>query len=783
VARSVSPRRRGHQTTPAERTAVVVVAALGGLVGAFAPAQPTAWTPTDIALRAGAVAVLSLAASRARRWTWIVGAGLAAVGAPSGLWFGVGVTAVLASLVGVAIPRRRLSGAVVGALTGVVLLHLPDHGVNFGSALLVLAASGPILVSAYAVSPRRVRRRVHRTLLVAVALVALGSIVAAIGAALAFGDASRGATQARSGLSAISDGDTARAQEQLDAAASSFDRASSVLSGWWMTPARAVPVVGQQVAAVETMAVQGEQIARTGADASSIADPQELRYADGGLDVALVEAAAPSLQGTADALAQAQRLLAADDSPWLFGPVASRLSAFRRQVDDVAPTAANTADAAHLAPALFGADGTRRYLVLFTTPAESRGLGGFVGSWGLLTAEAGRVRLERTGRPNELNSAPGNCIDRRVIAATPSLSDYVDRYGRFNPGCFFQDISFSPDLPTVAAVAGQLFPKMGGPAVDGVLQLDPYALAALLEFTGPVQVAGIEDPLTADNAAAFLVRDQYTEFEGADPERREVLADAADAVFTELLAGSLPGPRALADVLSPLADERRIGFVSFRSDEAALFDRIGASGRFGLSDVASDTDRFSLVTQNGSNNKIDLYLERSVDYRATYDPDTGELDAKATITLKNTAPSEGLPPAVIGSNDRGLPPGTNRVFFSFYSGLGLKQAEIDGEVTPLQYQRELGSKVYSTFVDIAAGASVTIVLDLHGQLVAGRPYRLVVARQPLTTPEEIRAQVDLDGNWEVGRTDGLNSSGERDSATLLSRRPSSIDVSMTVRRR
>ena len=72
-------RARGHQTGPAERAAIVGIAIAAAVVAAFAPGQPTRYVVADVVVRAGVAALVTLAASRARRWTWLVLAGLAAV--------------------------------------------------------------------------------------------------------------------------------------------------------------------------------------------------------------------------------------------------------------------------------------------------------------------------------------------------------------------------------------------------------------------------------------------------------------------------------------------------------------------------------------------------------------------------------------------------------------------------------------------------------------------------------------------------------------------------------
>src|SRR5262249_29776607 len=137
------------------------------------------------------------------------------------------------------------------------------------------------------------------------------------------------------------------------------------------------------------------------------------------------------------------------------------------------------------APALLGADGTRHYFVAFMTPAETRGLGGFIGAYGELTADRGRIALTRSGQATHLVGNPSLSLHLTGPA------DYLARYGAFKPQDHFEDLTYSPDFPSVERVIAELYPEVGGDHIDGVLVLDPYALEALLKFTGPVSVAGL----------------------------------------------------------------------------------------------------------------------------------------------------------------------------------------------------------------------------------------------------------------------------------------------------
>jgi len=770
-----------NRTTDLDRRLISVTAGLAGLGAALASGEATGVGLVDLLFRAAFAATVVFAASRARRWTWIILAGVTAVASADGGLLLVAVAALAIAIVGGMMSRRRLIGAASAALALQALLRLPELGFSGASALVVAAAVVPVLVSGYLMLPRRQRQLVHRVGIVAGAFVVVSACLFAFSVLAAVTGVRSGIDQVHDGLEAAGDGDMTYAAQLFSDSNDSLDSASAALGAWWASPVRLVPLVGQQARALDDATSSAADVAFAAGEAATAADFEQIRYLDGQIDVAGLRATQAPLDAAVESMNEAAASLEAADSPWLLPPVRARVERFATELDDTRDEVGLAALGARAAPGLVGGDGPRTYLVLFTQPAETRGLGGFVGGYAELRAENGEIRLTTSGKGGELARAPNR--EERTISGPP---EYLERYSRFRPSKYMQDVTLSPDFPSVAAVSAELYEQTTGRRVDGVIAVDPYGLQELLTFTGPIRVDGLEGlRLTEDNAADYLIREQYLQFDPAEGreeevERRDVLSDVGSEAFDQLVNGDFPGPRRAGDVLGPVVAERHLMAYGFRAEEQELFEALGASGAL----VApGDRDAFMLVTQNKGNNKIDSFLHREIDYLATFDPSTGELEATATITLRNDAPPSGLPLAIIGSNDQGLPPGTNAMFFSFYTPHLLREASLDGEQLGMEVQREGGYRVYSRFLELGPGESVIVELELMGQLPAGNSYELLAFNQPVVHPDELAARVEFQRGWFLDDVVGIGvlSGTQELQLTRLQREPAGVFVTLKQR--
>lgn len=700
------------------------------------PLHVTGWRITDVVVLAVIGAAVPMVAARARRSAWFIALGLAAlvVGGVASLAI-VAVGLVVGGVGTVRWLPHRTAGLLVGIALSQALVHA-DPGTNAAPLAVVgLLSLAVVTVSAYRTASRRRR---HRSRQAAAAVVIVGAalgLLLALALLSARSPLTRGTAELDAGLAAARRGDQLEAQTEFARAAASLRSAGQSVGAWWALPSQALPLVGRNVSAVDSALREAARLADDASRSVAAIGPDRLKVTGGGVDISAVSQASPIVERAVRDATSALEQLESQRSPWLVGPVQSALDEMTERIDHNLDDLTTARDAVLAAPDLLGDPTPRRYLVLFVTPVEARA-NGFPGNFAELNVDHGQLSMGRFGRISELTGNQGS----RTFDAP---EDYVSRYGFLDTANEWRDITVSPDFPTVARLMGELYPQSGGIEVDGVLRIDPVALAALLRFTGPIDAPGVPFPLTADNAAKYLLLDQYTTL--ANEDRIDALDDLGHLTFEKLVHTDLPGPGELAKTFAPLVSEGHLAFVRFAGASEALLERVGATGA--PPPVVSDS--LGVTVNNAAGGKQDVFLTRDVDYGAKVDPATGLVTATASIKLRNDAPASGLPLYVIGNAvpffypGETLPLGTNRMWLTVYSPLSLTGATLDGAPVSVNTAFEVGRLAHSLFIDIPPGATKELTLSLVGQV--GLPYQVDVWRQALARPGRVVVTIDAGG--------------------------------------
>lgn len=583
------------------------------------------------------------------------------------------------------------------------------------------------------------------------ALVVLGGLVLP---ALAAGPLLSARDDATRAEAALAGADLAAAREALGEAHRGFRRARVILRNPLAWPAGAVPALGQNLRASGAVARAGELTAAGGLKGidAVLGLPGglgALAPRDGAVPLDSLQALAPGLRAAAADLERARQTIERAPSVLLLPRVADARAKASRTLAAAAPPAAGAAALVEQLPAFLGADGPRRYFFGASNPAEARGSGGFIGSYAILEIEDGALTFSDFAPIQDLPAVPAARVD-------PPNADFAARFDRYSSSGFWHNINMTTDFPSAAVAIERLYEHVEGDRLDGTILADPFAFAALVEVSGPVEVPG-GPRMGHSEIVEFIANEAYGEFPSEDERKRVLGAVAAGALSGVLEGGAEPVEAASAIVTT--AGQGHLLLHAVDPEVQAAFAAAGVDGAM----FRGPGDYLAVAVNNAASNKADYYLDTDLRYRvdlSTSAPSTARLD----VALTNETPTTGLPGRVIGPNVAGLQAGDNRSLLSVLCA----RCELDefsrddGGGEPVE-EEELGRRVFTSTVVIPSGETRTLAYrwettgtylpDEFG--IDGR-YRLHVQSQPSIRPRNLEVEVVLPEDLHVlGVSDGV----------------------------
>jgi hypothetical protein len=457
--------------------------------------------------------------------------------------------------------------------------------------------------------------------------------------------------------------------------------------------------------------------------------PSKLRTSPGTIALAPLQAAEPKL-AQADAAAAHARSEVADLPGGWFGAIGSARAKVLNQLTSLSGSLDAATRFARAGPTMLGADGPRRYFIGVQNNAQSRGTGGLIAGYAIVVADHGTVQVVQQGSDRALQTPQKPVLDLGA--------DFDRLYGSLNPTSTWFQSNISPNFPTTADIWAHLWEAQSHQHIDGVIGVDPPALAALLSVTGPVTVTGYPAPLTGANLTDFMESEEYVVFNGADQSlRKTFLTTVARAILQKLLSGGADS-QAIATALGHEAGTSHLSIWSSQPAEQAQISGTPLAGEIPVTKAPF----VSMTVDNVAAGKLDYYLDRSLTYRAvTCSGPTRS--AVVTVTLDNTAPAHGLPAYVTVRGD--LPSGNESVsnnhllvYIHTSDGARLTDATLDGHELGISSGIEQGHPVYYFDVVLAPGVPRTAVLHVTEPIPLGAPTTKV---QPLARGQ--RTQLDV----------------------------------------
>lgn len=456
------------------------------------------------------------------------------------------------------------------------------------------------------------------------------------------------------------------------------------------------------------------------------------------------------------------------------GPIRDIADSMTDRIDKYGPMLSSYVDASDRIPSILGRNGPRRYLVLTQDPAEIRPTGGFIGSYGIVAFDRGRI-TEFMFRDISLLDEPQ---DYPAIEPPQDLGEL--QLGADRPWPLAQ-ANWSPDFPTSAQDALRLYTnESGDDRIDGVIALTTYTIDELLKLTGPVTVPEYDVTIAPGESTLKILELTRT---AATPEenRKAFLSKFADAVVPTLLAVQPRTWPGLLDTIDVLRRQHHLlAWMRHPADQALVeASGFGGSVRDGSGDFVYPVD-----SNVAPSTKLDLVTTRAWDLDVRID---GSGNARNTlgVTWDNAVEAprweayralQGVGGRILGMYSRLLVPERSRV--EAVSG-----GSVAPVTTPAVVRTEAGRLSLGAYVEIPPGETRLRWEWTSPNAAAteetGGTYRLLVQKQPGIVPGPITLRIHAPEGYRISTVSpSLTIGGDGAVATLTATFAEDIVVSL-----
>jgi len=463
---------------------------------------------------------------------------------------------------------------------------------------------------------------------VALLLVAGFTLVHVMAAASAGSRGRAALTRAEASLSARQ---LDAARQDLNVAHAAFTDTRSEISalGPIASVARLVPVVGKHVKAVDTFANVGISLSSAAQGLVDAADTI-INPADERLPISTAMAALRdtqrSLGPAAAAVSQASEEVGRLKDWFLVGPLGTARDDLVARLPRIHARAQSADHGLSALIAFAGESGPKRYLFLSQNPDEVRPTGGFIGTYGLFTADGGVIKLDRYddihrwALPRPQADVPVEQVGSPYQYHDPPLRRTI------------ANVNTGPDWPQAAQLAANLWQAGGEGPVDGVISFTPAVMGRILGVVGPVTIPEYGETVTAENIIERL--DFHTHSNLFDPNRKDFVGVVAEIVLRKLLDAPASQWEPLGAAMGKAFDAREA--VAWATDPAVA--SVLAERKWDGAFPAHTGDfffnsEFEYMAKNGRG------IRRVYDHNVALRPD-GSARVTTRLTLTNTEPPD-----------------------------------------------------------------------------------------------------------------------------------------------
>ena len=381
---------------------------------------------------------------------------------------------------------------------------------------------------------------------------------------------------------------------------------------------------------------------------------------------------------------------------------------------------------------LLGQDKSKTYLVLFENNMELRPTGGFIGSFGLITFDAGRLSDLTV---SDVYSADGQ-LNGHVEPPAP-IKNYL---GEAN--WWLRDSNWDPDFPTSSKRAEWFLDKEISKQVDGVVAIDLFPIKEILKHTGPVFLSDYNMDITSDNLYEKTQNEVDNNFFPGTHKKASFLTALSRSLLAEVTKLKTNQKLNILKTFYDGLNGRHIQTYLHDNVTQEAFSALGWDGAVVTPTCGTScyADLVGIVEANVGMNKVNYFIQRNINLDVTIG--TNEINRKLTLSLKNPANPALGPSGRYKAYVRILIP-TDASIVSVASYNGNVQEILSPELTEVKGHKEVG-----VLIELLAGNSKNVEFSWSSGSSGSSPfmdYGLYIRKQAGTDTDPININLESNG--------------------------------------
>ena len=428
------------------------------------------------------------------------------------------------------------------------------------------------------------------------------------------------------------DSDFENSVENFDLATTNFSDAKEMISefGFGIASVLNNIPINTPVSTAENLAEAGENISLVGKNISGLID-KITRLNKDEFSLSSILDFQTDINMIAFNLNNAQKNIEEVNIDYIPEDLREKMEMAKSQLPMLANNFNNLSDDFPIITKIFGSDRSQKYLLFFQNSSEMRATGGFVGSYGILDIEDGKIKnLFIDGIFN-----PDGQLTEKIVPPMPIQ--------KISAAWSMHDANWFVDFPTSAKKVALFYEKTGGPTVDGVIAMTPKVLEKMLEVTGPIEMSEYNIVIDKNN---FLVETQLQIEELYNKEEnkpKQILADLAPKIMDELfntedLSFEEKAQRYL-DIIGIIEESFKEKHILFYHRDLEINDVIIKRG-WGGQVLNSNGDYLSVVHSNINGYKTDAVIDEKIIHSSEVSSDGSVIDTVRIIRKHTGGESE-----------------------------------------------------------------------------------------------------------------------------------------------